>query len=193
MIDPMAHWISEQFDIPPDYIKIVGCLVLAYVLSPILPRLPSASLRHVMNISVSMFFLWGVLHLYSGTVQLVATSLVVYLIAYFRIGGKHMPWVAFAFEMAHMLCTYVPRLTQPSRASAQRCPAYDRGDLLYAHGLVHEPNLLCMELLRWTDALREGPGRDATREQDYADAVAARVLRILVRTHFIDPAFISPV
>lgn len=109
MIDPTAHWISEQFDIPPDYIKIVGCLVLAYVLSPILPRLPSASLRHVMNISVSMFFLWGVLHLYSGTVQLVATSLVVYLIAYFRIGGKHMPWVAFAFEMAHMLCTHLAR------------------------------------------------------------------------------------
>ena len=107
MLDGVFHAVANSAGIPPDYVRLVACLLIAYGLSPILPLLPSASLRHLMNIAVSLFFLVGILHLNYGTANLVASTLVIYGIVYFRIGGKRMPWVAFVVEMAHMLSTYV--------------------------------------------------------------------------------------
>ncbi|PKI85740.1 Ale1p [Malassezia vespertilionis] len=106
--------LSERSGVPPDFLKVTACLIFSCVLSPILPRLLSARMRHITNIGVSLFFLCGILELYNGTLQLVASALVVYLIVKYKIGGKHrFAWVAFAFEMAHILATHVARLHLP--------------------------------------------------------------------------------
>lgn len=125
MIDQPFDALSSRTGIPPDFIKMVACLLLAYFLSPILPRLPSANWRHAMNIGVSAFFLVGIFNLYNGAAQLLGTSLVVYGIVKFRVGGKYMPWVAFVFEMAHMLHTYVSTLTQTFGSTAVQHPAHN--------------------------------------------------------------------
>ncbi|WFD43003.1 hypothetical protein MPSI1_001654 [Malassezia psittaci] len=109
MLDRAFLAVADSAGIPPDYVRLVACLLIAYGLSPILPLLPSASLRHLMNIAVSLYFLVGILHLDYGTANLVASALVIYGIVYFRIGGKRMPWVAFVVEMAHMLSTHLAR------------------------------------------------------------------------------------
>lgn len=63
-----------------------------------------------MNIGVSAFFLLGVFQLYTGTAHLVGACIAVYLVAYFRIGGKrYMPWIVSIGVLAHMLYTYVMR------------------------------------------------------------------------------------
>lgn len=40
--------------------------------------------------------------LYSGYLQLVATSLLTYYIAKFKIGKKRMPWIVFVLQMGHL-------------------------------------------------------------------------------------------
>lgn len=190
MIDDVFHSLSSQCAIPSDYLKLAACLFVSYALSPLLPLLPSASARHLMNISISMFFLVSVMKLYNGTAQLIATSLIVYGIVKFRIGGKNMPWVAFIFEMAHMLFTYVPWLTQTPRAPAEQCAADHGRDLGDAHGAVHEPHRVRMGVLRRPNAPGRRVRRGAAERQHYRDAFAPCLFGILVRgaTH---PASIS--
>ncbi|WFD32310.1 hypothetical protein MSPP1_003355 [Malassezia sp. CBS 17886] len=109
VLDAAVRPYADATGIPIDYLKLALCLALSCVLSPQLPRLPNATSRHVANVLVSTCFLVGIMHLYGGMAELVATSLVVYAIAKFRVGGRHMPWVAFAFEMGHIVVTHLRR------------------------------------------------------------------------------------
>ena len=61
--------LADLLGLPVDYAKLAACLVMSFVLSPILPRLPRAWMRHMMNMGVSALFLLGVLQLYRGVVQ----------------------------------------------------------------------------------------------------------------------------
>lgn len=79
-------------------------------MSPMLPALPQAWMRHAMNIAVSLLYLCGILNLFSGTLQLFALSLAVYYMVKYRVGGaEKMPWIVFAVVMTHMTitCVYV--------------------------------------------------------------------------------------
>lgn len=91
------------------YSQLVACLLFSWVSAPLLPLFPSPTAKHIANISVSLFFLLGVLRLYNGTLQLVCTALVVYLLVKFRVGGARMPWVVFVVQMGHMTFTHLYR------------------------------------------------------------------------------------
>ena len=71
--------------------------------------LPNATLRHLLNISMSAFFLLGIMQLYEGTLHLVVAAIVSYLLVYMRIGGRFMPWIVCVLAMAHMLYTHLVR------------------------------------------------------------------------------------
>lgn len=102
--------LADLLGLPVDYAKLAACLVMSFVLSPILPRLPRAWMRHMMNMGVSALFLLGVLQLYRGVVHLLGASLFTYAAVYFRLGGaKYMPWIVFVACMAHMLYTHCVR------------------------------------------------------------------------------------
>ena len=102
--------LADLLGLPVDYAKLAACLVMSFVLSPILPRLPRAWMRHMMNMGVSALFLLGVLQLYRGVGHLLGASLFTYAAVYFRVGGaKYMPWIVFVACMAHMLYTHCVR------------------------------------------------------------------------------------
>ena len=83
------------------------CLIVSVVLSPVLPSLPNARSRHMMNIAVSMVLMLGVLDLCLGVLQLVVLCLAVYGMVKYRVGGpQRMPWVVFAVVMTHMTITH---------------------------------------------------------------------------------------
>ena len=44
--------LADLLGLPVDYAKLAACLVMSFVLSPILPRLPRAWMRHMMNMGV---------------------------------------------------------------------------------------------------------------------------------------------
>lgn len=67
-------------------------------------------MRHGMNVSVSAFFLLGILRLYGGVLHLIMACLFTYTIVKFRIGGpKYMPWIVLIGAMSHMLYTHCVR------------------------------------------------------------------------------------
>ncbi|WFD34976.1 hypothetical protein MCUN1_001822 [Malassezia cuniculi] len=100
---------AASIGVPPDNIKLVSCLLFSWAVAPLLPLLPSPNAKHLANIGLSLFFLVGVLRLYEGTVQLLATALLVYVMVKFRIGGKNMPWFVFVVQMSHMTYTHIHR------------------------------------------------------------------------------------
>ena len=102
--------MADLLGLPVDYAKLAACLVMSFVLSPMLPRLPRAWMRHMMNMGVSAVFLVGVLQLYRGVWHLLGASLFTYAAVYFRVGGAtYMPWIVFVACMAHMLYTHCVR------------------------------------------------------------------------------------
>lgn len=102
--------VGSALSLPVDYAKLASCLVFSFILSPVLPNLPRAWMRHVMNIGVSAWFLLGILQLYTGVIHLVVACLATYFAVYFRIGGKaYMPWIVFVGCMAHMLYSHCAR------------------------------------------------------------------------------------
>ena len=62
--------MADLLGLPVDYAKLAACLVMSFVLSPMLPRLPRAWMRHMMNLGVSGVFLLGVLQLYLSLIHI---------------------------------------------------------------------------------------------------------------------------
>lgn len=84
--------------------QLFSCFLLAYPLALPLPHLSSPRARHIYNVAVSTFFFVGLLRLYFGFAQLVATSALTYWMVANRVGGKKMPWIVFVTQMGHLLC-----------------------------------------------------------------------------------------
>lgn len=86
---------------PVDYLKLFSIFLIAYPLAAPLPSLTPFQ-KHVANFSLATVFLVPIMGLYSGYLQLVATSLLTYYIAKFKVGKKRMPWIVFVLQMGHL-------------------------------------------------------------------------------------------
>lgn len=120
MLDAKFGVLGAALGLPVDYAKVclnsrctytrqlATCLLVSCILSPVLLHLPSAWMRHVMNVGVSALFLIGVLRLHTGFLHLLGACLLVYTTVKYRVGGAtYMPWIVFVTVMVHMLYTYV--------------------------------------------------------------------------------------
>lgn len=91
-----------------DHLKVIALLFLSIPLALIFPLLPPSTrsnLPHLFAFLPSVFFLWNVLRLRDGFVQLLASSLVTWVIVKLGVRekrGKRMPWVVFTFVMGHL-------------------------------------------------------------------------------------------
>ncbi|KAG8691577.1 lysophospholipid acyltransferase [Ceratobasidium sp. 423] len=111
-MDGLFVSISSILGAPADQIKLIFCLLVAYPLSTIYVRLPknNPQIKYVYNIAVSMFFLVPILRLYWGTVHVLVSSGFTYIAAK-SVKSQSMPWIVFAFVMAHLLVNHVYRMT----------------------------------------------------------------------------------
>lgn len=83
--------------------------LLSYPLAVPLAYL-SATAKHVVNIAVTTFYLYGILGLKASYLQLLANCLVTYYLTCFNVGGKrNMPWIVFGFQMGHLTINHLVR------------------------------------------------------------------------------------
>ncbi|KAF8607705.1 MBOAT-domain-containing protein, partial [Ceratobasidium sp. AG-I] len=102
--------LSSALGAPPDQIRLIFCLLVAYPLSSVYVKLPKnqPGVKHVFNIGVSLFFLIPILRLYWGTVHVLVSAMFTYVVAA-RLRSPHMPWIVFGFVMSHLLVNHVYR------------------------------------------------------------------------------------
>jgi hypothetical protein len=80
-------------------------LLLAVPLSAVFPYLPSSDksiVADVYAIVPSLWFMWSVLKIRSTTIQLLASTVVCWLIVKFGGKSKWMPWAVFGVAMGHL-------------------------------------------------------------------------------------------
>lgn len=84
-------------------LKILLCTLLSFPFSVIFKRLPDQSynLKNAYNISVSAFYVFGILDLYSGLQTLLVSSVGCYFITRY-VRTSSMPWINFLFLMSHL-------------------------------------------------------------------------------------------
>ena len=73
---------------------MIVCLVVSYPLGSAFVRLPSVWLKHVFSISVTLFYLLGVLNIPGAFLQLLLDILVTYYLTK-GMTDKRMPWLVF--------------------------------------------------------------------------------------------------
>ncbi|SPC60598.1 related to ALE1 - broad-specificity lysophospholipid acyltransferase [Ustilago sp. UG-2017b] len=109
MLESIFEPIADAAGAPIDYIKLFSCLLLAFPLAAVFPYLPSPAAKHLYSIGVSFILLVPLLNLCSGFLQLVGSALLTYYICIFKVGGKNMPWLVFALQMAHLTYNHAVR------------------------------------------------------------------------------------
>lgn len=88
-----------------DQIKLILLLLISVPLSLVFPYLPASTssvVPHLFAALPSVWFLWSVLQLKSGAIQLLGNSILCWVIV--KIGGnsKAMPWAVFTVAMGHL-------------------------------------------------------------------------------------------
>lgn len=93
----------ETTGLPDSQLKILLCTLLSFPFSVIFKRLPDQNyaLKNAYNISVSAFYIFGILELYSGLQTLLFSSLGCYFITRY-VRTSSMPWINFLFLMTHL-------------------------------------------------------------------------------------------
>ena len=71
---------------------------MSYPLGSVFIRVPGPSLKHAFNIAVALFYLIPMLHLGTGALQLLVSSMGTYLIAA-NVKGPNMPWIVFVYVL----------------------------------------------------------------------------------------------
>lgn len=70
----------------------------------------SPSTKHVVNIVTTTFFLYGILAIKSGYLQLLANIILTYNLTLHNVGGpSKMPWIVFALQMGHLTINHLVR------------------------------------------------------------------------------------
>ncbi|KAJ3863661.1 endoplasmic reticulum protein [Lentinula novae-zelandiae] len=95
-----------------DQVKLISCLLIAYPLGSVFVRIPSdkPTLRHLFNISVSLFYFFPMLGMYTGFLQLLGDILITYFAAKFSSTSKIMPWFIFLFILGHLMFNHIIRV-----------------------------------------------------------------------------------
>ncbi|KIM25146.1 hypothetical protein M408DRAFT_10539 [Serendipita vermifera MAFF 305830] len=106
---PFEH-VAQMLGASKDQLKLIFCLLIDYPLANLFIRLPKGYpiLKHVMNLSISAFYMFGFFELYWGSTQLITIALVTYFVAKFD-RSKNMPWIVFGLVMGHMFINHVYR------------------------------------------------------------------------------------
>ncbi|BEI86596.1 hypothetical protein CcaverHIS002_0608830 [Cutaneotrichosporon cavernicola] len=108
--DPLFDRISELSGAGADQCKLIAALIISFPLASIYVRIPAnrPNVAHWFSIITSTIFLWPLLGLGQGLLELLFMSVVTYLIVA-SVRGPNMPWIAFFFVMTCMTITHVRR------------------------------------------------------------------------------------
>lgn len=89
-------------------LKVLVCTLLSFPFSWIFKRLPDHrySLKNVYNILVSAFYVFVILDVHSGVVQLLISALGCYFITRY-VRSPVMPWINFLFLMGHLFYEHI--------------------------------------------------------------------------------------
>lgn len=109
-IDGFFRSAADAVGATPDQLKLIFCLLIDYPLANVFIRLPkgNALLKHVFNLSISGYYMFGFFKLYSGGLQLLASALATFFIAKFE-RSKNMPWIVFGVVMGHLFINHIYR------------------------------------------------------------------------------------
>ncbi|KAF8341485.1 endoplasmic reticulum protein [Cantharellus anzutake] len=109
-MDALFLRASELGGVAPDQLKLIFSLFVAYPLAALFTSIPASrpALRHIYNLAVSAFFLIGLLHLWSGVLQCLASSAFTYLVAYY-VRAPYMPWIIFVAAMGNLTLNHTLR------------------------------------------------------------------------------------
>lgn len=102
--------VLELSGLGDSQIKILLCTLLSFPFSIIFKRLPdnNYTLKHFYNISVSAFYIFGILELYSGLRTLLISAIGCYFITRY-VRTSSMPWINFLFLMGHLAYNHFHR------------------------------------------------------------------------------------
>ncbi|KAH7308231.1 MBOAT, membrane-bound O-acyltransferase family-domain-containing protein [Stachybotrys elegans] len=102
-----SKWLGAS----PDELKLVFSFLISYPLAGLLKRVPDATPHHknLFSISVSLFYLVGLFDLWDGLFTILISAGGVYAIAKYLRTSRYMPWIGFAFTMAHMSISHIQR------------------------------------------------------------------------------------
>ncbi|KAF4318248.1 hypothetical protein BBO99_00004369 [Phytophthora kernoviae] len=99
--------LSSSLGLASDQLRYVLCLFAAYPLAVVYKLLPTASLKHLMDVVLGVCIAQFVLG--SGWVHAFLSSFVTYLLVKFG-PSKHAPMLAFLFNMLYMSAAHIYRL-----------------------------------------------------------------------------------
>ncbi|CCM03379.1 uncharacterized protein FIBRA_05509 [Fibroporia radiculosa] len=93
-----------------DQVKLISCLLISYPLGSIFVRIPVSrpNLRHLFSISVTSFYLLGILNIPFAYFQLLGDILATYFIAG-NVKSPRMPWIVFGVIMGHLTLNHIIR------------------------------------------------------------------------------------
>ncbi|GMK57896.1 hypothetical protein CspeluHIS016_0407300 [Cutaneotrichosporon spelunceum] len=108
--DPLFDSISELTGAGADQCKLIAALIVSFPLASIYVVIPAnrPNVAHWFSVITTGFFLWPLLGLGKGMLQLLAISMATYTIVA-SVRGPKMPWIAFFFVMGCMTITHVLR------------------------------------------------------------------------------------
>lgn len=111
MINPIVQQItqlSERIGLDVASLSMAICLFGSFPLNAILKRLPDNNilLKNVYIISISAFYLFGILGLLDGFRTLFVSSMFTYFVTKY-VRGKKMPIINFAFVMGHLAMNHI--------------------------------------------------------------------------------------
>ncbi|KAG8856794.1 lysophospholipid acyltransferase [Tulasnella sp. 330] len=99
------------------HMALLACFVISYPLGSVFLLIPKdqPALKHACNIGISVFFLLGMLHLWTGMLHVVGSAMATYILAAV-MKGRAMPWTVFAVVMSHLLLSHWNRYMWPTDA-----------------------------------------------------------------------------
>ncbi|KAG9014403.1 lysophospholipid acyltransferase [Tulasnella sp. 427] len=124
---PLAHYFLEMEAIDKFYdaagaaagvhgsqLKLLTCFVVSYPLGSVFVRIPKnqPAVKHLFSISVTLFFLWGMLKLWLGSLNIFGSALFTYFMAG-NVRGRQMPWIVFGHWIRYMWPTDAVEISGP--------------------------------------------------------------------------------
>ncbi|THH12341.1 hypothetical protein EW145_g8 [Phellinidium pouzarii] len=109
-MDALFRPLADALGASVDQVKLISCLLISYPLGSVFIRLPSGNhaVKHLFNIAVTLFYMVGMLGIWSAVAQLLVSILVTFFIAK-NVQGSKMPWIVFWFTMAHLMVNHIIR------------------------------------------------------------------------------------
>ncbi|KAG9015485.1 lysophospholipid acyltransferase [Tulasnella sp. JGI-2019a] len=117
LLDSVFDAAGAAAGVHGSHMALLACFIISYPLGSGFLLIPKDKpvLKHAYNIGVSLFFLLGMLHLWTGLLHVLASSMITYILAA-TMKGRAMPWTVFAVVMSHLLLSHWNRYMWPTDA-----------------------------------------------------------------------------